>query len=259
MTVELAYRSYGEGPPIVILHGLFGSGRNWHACAKRLAERYRVLAVDLRNHGRSPWADKMTYSHMIDDIRSLLVRQDIGNATILGHSMGGKVAMLCSLLYSHLVDALIVVDIAPVRYAHSYTPYIDALKRLDLSGRPGRSELENQLVEDIPDEATRKFLMQNLVSHKGQFAWRVNLDAIRAHMTDLTGFPELDDLPFDGPSLFIHGDRSDYVQPHHEEHIRMNFPLAEFAVIDDAGHRVHVDQPDRFVSRIDTFLRRAVV
>jgi len=257
MPVELAYTSYGEGPPVIILHGLFGSGRNWHACAKRLAGRYRVVALDLRNHGRSPWADEMTYSHMIDDIRSFLESQDIGSAAILGHSMGGKVAMLFSLLYSHLVDALIVVDIAPARYAHSYAPYIDALKRLDLTGPPSRAELEMQLLDDIPDEATRKFLLQNLVSRNGRFTWRVNLDAIRNHMKDLTSFPELDDLPFDGPSLFVRGDGSDYLLPAHEEQIRLNFPLAEIAVIENAGHRVHVDQPDRFLNRVETFLQHA--
>lgn len=254
MSVPLAYREFGEGPPLLILHGLFGSGQNWQSIARRLGEDYRVLTVDLRNHGGSPSADAMTFSEMVDDLRVFLEDRGIERTALMGHSVGGKTAMVFALLYGQMVDTLIVVDIAPVVYDHSFLPLVRAMQRLDLSGGLPRTALEKRLSRDIPDKALRTFLMQNLVSERGQTSWRINLDAIGAHMADLTGFPDVEGFVYDGRTLFISGEQSDYVGPEHHQRIHELFPWAEFAIIEGAGHRVHAEQPERFLAVVRDFL-----
>jgi len=254
MSVKLVSRAYGEGPPLVVLHGLFGSGRNWHTIAGGLAKTHRVYAVDLRNHGRSPWAEPMTYSEMIDDLRLFLDEHDLERASILGHSLGGKVAMLFALLYGQMVEALVVVDIAPVRYDHTYLAHVEAMRNIRLEDCANRRQVDRQLARGVEDATLRTFLMQNLVSRKGAYAWRVNLEAIGASLEDLSGFPDVQGLDYGGRTLFVSGDRSDYVKPDQEQLIRELFPWAELEVIADAGHRVHADQPDLFLERVAGFL-----
>lgn len=248
MSVQLAFKEYGGGPPLVILHGLFGSGRNWHTIAGRLAERFHVFAIDLRNHGSSPWAEPMTYSEIVDDLRSFLEERGIERAAIMGHSLGGKTAMLFALLYGHMVDAAVIVDIAPTRYTHSHLPTVRAMQRIDLATCKNRAEVQARLGAALNDDTLTAFLMQNLVSRDGGYAWRVNLDAIAASMDDLLGFPiAMPDLMYTGPSLFVTGDGSDYVDDdRHRSDIQSFFPKAQFQVIANAGHRVHVDQPRSF-------------
>jgi pimeloyl-ACP methyl ester carboxylesterase len=241
---------------VVILHGLFGSARNWETIAARLARNYRVLAVDLRNHGNSPWAEPMTYSEMIDDIRVFCDRRGLERAAFLGHSVGGKTAMLFALLYGHLVDALIVVDIAPVAYAHTFLPYIRAMQGIDLSRTINRSAIDAQLARDIPDTAERQFLLQNLIAKNGKLSWRINLAVLGASMDELTGFPPVGGLDYAGRCLFIHGARSDYLEPPLRPTVLAFFPRAEFAAVEDAGHRVHAEQPQRFVDVVLAFLDR---
>jgi pimeloyl-ACP methyl ester carboxylesterase len=254
MSVKLAFRAYGEGPPLVILHGLFGSGRNWHTIAGGLAATHRVYAVDLRNHGRSPWAVPMTYSEMIDDLRLFLDEHDLERAAILGHSLGGKTAMLFALLYGQMVEALVVVDIAPVRYDQIYLAHVEAMQSIRLEDCASRRDVDHELGRGVADPVLRKFLMQNLVSHEGGYAWRVNLEAIGASMDDLSGFPDVEGLDYGGRTLFVSGEQSDYIKPDQEQPIRELFPWAEFEVIADAGHRVHADQPDKFLERVAAFL-----
>jgi pimeloyl-ACP methyl ester carboxylesterase len=257
VSVPLAYREFGEGPPLVILHGLFGSGQNWRSVARRLADDHRVLAVDLRNHGGSPNADQMTFSEMVDDLRVFLEERGIERTALMGHSVGGKTAMVFALLYGQMVDTLIVVDIAPVAYDHSFSDLVRAMQRLDLSGGLPRTALDKRLARDIPDKALRTFLMQNLVSERGRTFWRINLDAIAAHMADLTGFPDVEGFVYDGRALFLSGEQSDYVGPEHHERIHELFPWAEFAVIDGAAHRPHVEQPEPFLAAVRQFLSPA--
>jgi pimeloyl-ACP methyl ester carboxylesterase len=254
MSVALAYREFGEGPPLVILHGLFGAGQNWQSVARRLGEDHRVLTLDLRNHGGSPNADEMTFSEMVDDLRVFLEDRGIERTALMGHSVGGKTAMVFALLYGQMVDSLLVVDIAPVAYDHSFLPLVRAMQRLDLSGGLPRAALDKRLARDIPDKALRTFLMQNLVSERGRTAWRINLDAIAAHMDDLTGFPDVEGFVYDGRALFVSGEQSDYVGPEHHERIHELFPWAEFAVIDGAAHRPHVEQPEAFLAAVRDFL-----
>ncbi len=256
MSVPLAFREYGEGPPLVIMHGLFGSARNWRTIAERLADRYHVYAVDLRNHGESGHADTMSFSEMIDDLRVFLDAQGLERPAILGHSVGGKIAMLFALLYGQHLDRVIVVDIAPFAYAHTYLPEVKAMRGVDLGAVTSRADADARLARSIFDAPLRTFLLQNLVSRDGGYAWRINLEAIGNAMEQLTGFPDVTGLEYDAPSLFVSGDGSDYVRAGYQAKIRTLFPAAEFTVIPDAGHRVHADQPDTFLECVRGFLGR---
>jgi esterase len=253
MSLRLAATEYGAGRPVAILHGLFGWGRNWATIAQRLAARHRVVALDLRNHGNSPWADTMSYAEMAEDVRDTLGEP----ATLIGHSMGGKAAMVAALTGAqaqHWVERLVVVDIAPVDY-RAPTAQLDAMRNLDLAAITRRSEADRQMAERISDPAERAFLLQNLVFADGKPHWRLNLAGIERSMPDILGFP---DLPpgavYSGPALFIAGANSGYVRPEHEPLIRNLFPNAEFVRIPDAGHWVHAEQPNAFVEAVEMFL-----
>lgn len=255
MSVPLAYNQFGdEGEAVVIVHGLFGSARNWQAIAKRLAGDYRVFAVDLRNHGESPWTPTMTFSEMADDLRVFLDARGVERATVIGHSVGGKTAMMLALEHPHRIEALVVVDIAPVAYDHSHLALVEAMRTVDLSGIERRAQAEERLAEHIADAPTRLFLMQNVVTSNGGLAWRINLDAIGAAMPELTGFPDETGHEYEGRALFLRGERSDYIDPSHQDAIFALFPQSEFAVIADAGHRVHAEQPDAFLESVVGFL-----
>ncbi|HET6520178.1 MAG TPA: alpha/beta fold hydrolase [Geminicoccaceae bacterium] len=262
MSLDLAYAEYGGsgggGPPVVILHGLLGSARNWQAIAKRLAADGRhVFALDLRNHGASPWAEPMTYPAMAEDVRRFMARHGPDGAAVIGHSMGGKVAMALALAHGGLVGRLIVVDIAPVPYAHgTFLPYVRAMRAVDPSGVTRRGEVEERLRDAVPDQSVRAFLLQNLVGDNGGLRWRVNLAAIEADMGDVMGFPAPEDAGrvYDGPTLFLAGERSDYVRPEHHAAIRRLFPGATIETVPGAGHWVHAEQPQRFIERALAFL-----
>jgi pimeloyl-ACP methyl ester carboxylesterase len=254
MAVALAYQEFGDGEPLVILHGLFGSARNWRSVAQRLAGSYHVYTVDLRNHGRSPWAETMTFADMAEDLRLFLDTHDLETAIILGHSVGGKTAMTFALEHPDRTEALIVVDIAPVAYDHTFLPLVQAMQALDLGSLKRRSEAEARLVESIPDTPTRNFLLQNLVMSKHRLKWRINLDAIGHAMSTLTDFPDDVREEYEGRALFIGGERSDYITREHHDAIFALFPQAEFAVIANAGHRVHVEQLGAFLTRVIGFL-----
>jgi esterase len=257
MTISLAFREYGKGPPMIILHGLFGSSHNWHSMAERLSGRYRVFACDLRNHGESPWTDSMSFSEMAGDLEALIEENGLTPATVLGHSVGGKTAMLVALQHADLIEELIVVDIAPVRYQEPFLEYIEAMQEAVRSGARRKAEIDEALASVVPDAATRLFLMQNLEERRGKLGWRINLDAIAANMDTLLGFPDVSALEYDGRALFVSGARSDYIGQTYHGQIYQLFPQAEFAVIGDAGHYPHVEQPEQFASRITGFLESA--
>ena len=258
MPLELAYRQEGDGPALVILHGLFGSSRNWASIAKVLAARHRVYSVDLRNHGESPWSDEMTYAAMADDIAALLHRLGIEKPMLLGHSMGGKVAMALALTQPQRVAALAVVDIAPVTYGNGLEEYAKSMLAVDLARAARRAEVEAKLAESIPDAGVRAFLLQNLVRGEDGFAWRLNLPVLLDAMDKLGDFPAaLHDAAYGGLTWFIAGALSDYVRPEHVPHIRTLFPTAEIRPIAGAGHWVHAETPQAFIQTLDVFLARA--
>ncbi|MBV9859725.1 MAG: alpha/beta fold hydrolase [Alphaproteobacteria bacterium] len=255
MSVRLVATELGQGPPLAILHGLFGSSRNWATVAKRLAERWRVIAFDLRNHGASPWADTMSYPEMAEDVRHALAERGIERYAVLGHSMGGKAAMILALHGGASVERLVVVDIAPVPYRPHHLDLLQAMQALNLSSVHRRGEAEARLAAAIPDPGERAFLLQNLVFAEGRAHWRINLSAIGRAMPDLVGFPDLPrDARYDGPALFIAGSRSDYVLPEHEPAIRRLFPRSEIAHVENAGHWLHVEQPGAFLALVERFL-----
>jgi len=191
MSLELAYAEYGPNtdlPTLFVLHGLYGSGRNWATVAKKLGDDRRVVTVDLRNHGDSPWADAMDYRSMAEDVGALIERRGAAPAAVLGHSMGGKTAMMLALTAPDLVERLAVVDIAPAPYDKpGVLVYADMLKGLDLSSMSRRGDVERALTADVPDPTVRAFLAQNIVTgDDGALHWRLNLDAIDTGIADLT-------------------------------------------------------------------------
>lgn len=255
VAIELAAAEYGAGPPVAILHGLFGSGRNWQSIAQQLAVRHRVVAFDLRNHGASPWADGMSYGEMVDDLRASLHARGIERAALLGHSMGGKVAMLAALLHPAEVDRLVVIDIAPAPNPPTLLAYVRAMRAADLRGVTRRGEVDAQLIGAVPDAAERAFLLQNLVVADGGAPWRLNLEAIEREFPRIVSFPDLPSgTAFHGPTLFVAGARSNYIQAEHEPVIRGLFPRARIERIDGAGHWVHAEQPLAFLRAIGPFL-----
>jgi esterase len=258
MAVDLAATEYGAGPPLAILHGLFGSGRNWRSVAQHLAARHRVLTFDLRNHGASPWADGMSYGEMVEDLRATLRARGIQQAALLGHSMGGKAAMLTALLHPREVDRLVVVDIAPTVNPPNLRPYIRAMRAVDLGGVKRRSEVDVALAGAVPDPAERAFLLQNLVIDENAARWRLNLDAIERGFPQILGFPDLPaGTAYRGPALFVAGARSNYIQPEHESNIRRLFPRARITRIEGVGHWVHAEQPQAFLQTVAPFLSDA--
>ena len=232
--------------------------RNWASIAKKLAGSHRVYALDLRNHGGSPWAPSMTYREMAGDVRAFMTRHGLTGATVLGHSMGGKTAMMLALEHGDLVGRLVVVDIAPVAYRHSHAPLIEFMRAADPGAAGRRAEVDAWLAPAIPEAPLRAFLLQNLVSEDGRLRWRINLDALAANMDALVGFPALAPaLGYRGPVLFLAGGRSDYVRAEDHGLIRRLFPTAKIESIPTAGHWVHAEDPPAFLARVQAFLGAA--
>jgi esterase len=253
--MQLHFQSDGKGAPLIILHGLFGSLENWHSISRNLAADFQVLAIDQRNHGRSPHAPAMSYQLMAEDLKDLLAAQHLGPVILLGHSMGGKTAMAVALTYPNLVNELIIVDIAPRAYPDRHRQILKALLPLDLRSFKSRAEMELQLAPWIPDLAVRQFLLKNVKRDQaGTFFWQMNLAAIDAN------FPRLSDeisspRPFDKPTLFIRGERSDYIRDQDMTSIRKLFPRAQLCEIAGAGHWVHAEKPEDFLRKVREFLK----
>ena len=250
--VDLAFDTYGHGPPVVVLHGLFGAARNWRSISGVLARQHRILALDLRNHGRSPWSADMGYPAMAADVAAYLETHELARASLIGHSLGGKAAMWLALTQPQRVAALIVVDIAPVAYRESLLDHVEAVLDVQLAGATRRAEIDEDLTGLIPDPGTRGFILQNLVRGDDGFRWQVNLEALRRSANALSDYrPE---GRFDGPTLFIAGEHSSYITPSHRAAIETHFPKAEIITIAGAGHRVHADRPAEFAAAVDRFL-----
>lgn len=255
MTVELAISETGAGPPLVILHGLFGSRRNWWSIARQLADLRHVVVADLRNHGTSPWDPVHDYPALAADVARLVETRLGGRAAVIGHSMGGKAAMMLALERPDLVERLVVVDIAPARSPGNSADILRAVERVPLDRCDRRTDVEEALAEDVPDPKVRAFLAANVVSGPDGLAWGVNLDAIARHLDDILGFP---DVPpgraFAGPTLILAGGRSPYVTPEHHAAISRLFPAARIETIPQAGHWLHADAPAEFLAAVRPFL-----
>lgn len=239
--------------PLLIVHGLYGSARNWGVVSKKLSDERQVIAIDHRNHGESPHEKSHSYHDLASDLAEVL--EAIGPADILGHSMGGKAAMALSIQRPDLVNRLIVADIAPVAYGHTQLPFIHAMKSVDLSDLEKRSDaLEMLEAAGVDDPALRSFFTQSL--DLKQKKWRLNLDVLEAEMPKIMGFPDEIDGLFSKETLFLSGAKSDYVLPEHRTKIRKMFPQAGFVKISDAGHWLHAEKPKEFIATVRAWLNR---
>lgn len=252
--VSLAFNEFGERdrPSLVILHGFFASSRNWRQIAKNLSARYHVLVPDLRNHGDSPHSQVMDYPAMAADIRFFLDQRGIKKVNLLGHSMGGKVAMWFALNVPEYIERLIIADISPTRYRHSFDRTIQALKQFPLQLITSRKQADVLLAESIAESSYRQFLLQNLQLREGRYQWRVDLDIFMRTADHIISFPDPDHLrPYLGSTLFLGGENSDYIK---EDDVYRWFPNAQIKIIPGTGHWLHAQSPARFCQEIDIFL-----
>ncbi|ATG88989.1 alpha/beta fold hydrolase [Methylomonas koyamae] len=252
-SVELVYESHGEpgGIPLIIVHGFLAAARNWRTVAKRLAANRHVYVLDMRNHGSSPQAESLDYPSMAGDLIAFMDRLGIAAADLLGHSMGGKAVMWLALQYPQRVANLIVADIAPVSYQHSFDALIDALGSLPVASIGNRKQAEAALADAIPDLAYRQFLLQNLLLKDGQYYWRIDLDVMRRNAHHIVGFPDAETATFAGPALFIGGERSKYIDA---QAVYRAFPTARIRTIPDTGHWLYVEAPEAFCRLVEDWL-----
>lgn len=249
----LNFESYGSPntPRLLVIHGLFGSGRNWRAIAKRLSADFHVTTVDMRNHGNSFWSDEMDYPSMASDLAEVIEATG-PSSMVLGHSMGGKAAMVLALTRPDLVERLIVADIAPVTYTHTQTPFIDAMKKVNLSKIQKRSDVSEALKEHVDDASLQAFFAQSIDMGDQGARWLLNLEVLRKSMPDIIGFPDISGQ-YDGRTLFIFGANSDYVDEEGRTAIAPLFPTARFAKLKNAGHWLHAEQPRPFIEVVQGF------
>jgi esterase len=239
-------------PTLLIVHGLFGSARNWRIVAQHLADDRAVITVDLRNHGTSLWDADHSYSALAADLAQVITAHG-APMDVLGHSMGGKAAMVLALTHPHLIRRLIVADIAPVAYAHDNTGHIAAMQALSLDGLTTRAEADRRLAAHVADPGLRAFFLQSLDLKSSPPRWRLNLDVLGDQMPLIVGWPDVTGV-FDHPTLFLTGGKSHYVTPEHRPLIRALFPKSRFAKLPDAGHWLHADSPRAFEETVAVFL-----
>ena len=251
--MQLHVNIQGQGEPLIILHGLFGTLENWGSQIKVLAEHYQVYAVDLRNHGRSPHSDEMSYATMAEDIAELMDNHGLQSAHILGHSMGGKAAMQLALTQPERIRQLIIVDIAPVQYSHDHDTVIQGLKSVRLDTVTSRREAEQQLAEQVTDTGLRQFLLKNLYRGENGFAWRMNLAVIESRYDNISAPPEGN--AYHGNTLFIKGGQSEYITLEHKDALLKYFPAASYKIIQNAGHWPHAEKPAAFSKLVMNFLQ----
>jgi esterase len=242
----------GEGPPVILLHGLFGAARNFGAIQRSLAPRFRVIGLDMRNHGDSPHDPDMRYTEQAADVRETLLALGIGQAAVIGHSMGGKAGMALALTSPDRVGRLLVSDIAPVTYQHGNSAFTAAMRSIPLTPGLTRKAADVALADVVQDQTLRPFLLQNL-RFGTQPEWRIGLEEIDAAIPDLEGWADLPGA-YSGPTMFVTGTRSNYVLPEHRPMIRTLFPKARFVAVKNAGHWVHADNPAGFLAVVEAFL-----
>ena len=254
--MKLNYKTLGEGRPLIVLHGLFGSLDNWITLAKQWSSHFKVILVDQRNHGQSPHSDAFSYSIMAADLKELMDDLSLTNAILLGHSMGGKTVMEFSMLFPEMIDKLIVVDIAPVKYeVHHYT-IIDALESVQLADISNRKEAETYLSKYIREPGTRQFLLKNLYwETKERLAWRFNLKVLAKEILPISEY-EIVKGVFEKSTLFVAGQKSNYILPEYKAKMKDKFPNYKLESIDGAGHWVHAEKMVEFSKVIRQFLMK---
>jgi esterase len=249
------------GPRVIFLHGLFGQGKNWTTIGKALSDSARVTLVDLPNHGRSAWTDHFSYPEMAAQVAELLRAQGDGDQhAVVGHSMGGKVAMMLALLQPELVERLCVVDVSPVGHGQitEFETFVRGMRSIDLQTLTDRRDADAQLAPYVDDPAIRSFLLQNLRrnhSHSPGWRWQMNLEMLGDHLTDVGDWPELQAEPYNGPVLWLAGATSRYIQRKYMPTMRALFPRVQLVTIKGAGHWVHSEQPEVLLAIMRRFLQ----
>jgi len=251
--MELNFKSFGQGDPVIILHGLFGMLDNWQTIAKKLADNYTVFLVDQRNHGRSPHDDQFDYPTMAADLMAFMESQWIHQSHVIGHSMGGKTAMEFALTYPDSIDHLVVVDIAPKSYEGGHQAIFEALFSLNLKEIENRKEAEQALEAKISDFGVRQFLLKNLSRNKaGYYEWKMNLPAIHKNYQNILAATQATGT-MEAPTLFIKGGQSNYIEDTDEDLIHSFFPTAKIKTIEKAGHWVHAEAPKELLGEVEAF------
>jgi pimeloyl-ACP methyl ester carboxylesterase len=254
--MKLFYREYGQGTPFIILHGLFGISDNWATFGKSIMDKYHVYIPDLRNHGRSPRSPLFDFPSMTKDIKEFIDDLGLSQSILMGHSLGGKVAMLVALSNPDLLNKLIVVDVSPRKYPQNteHLQLLNAMLTTDLSITHSRSDVENQMKEKIKNQRLRQFILKNIYwNDKDQLDWRLNLPVLKANLSLMFGGVETEKL-FNKPTLFIRGGLSNHIREDDLDTIRKNFPEAVIKTLKSAGHWVHADAPEEFYRTVMDFL-----
>ena len=252
----LNYKKQGGGNPIILLHGLFGSLRNLGVISRAFCHSYQIYQFDLPNHGLSPRANSMDYLFQAAEVKKLIDLLNLQDCIVVGHSMGGKVAMMLALLYPSLVQKLVVLDIAPVAYSsHGHDEIIHALEASLTPALHSRAQVEQRLTPYIAESTIRQFLLSSLFTDTdGSMKWRFNLDAIKTYYADIAGWPLHNAAPFTQPTLFIKGQNSNYIKAEHKAAIAAQFPAATARIIANTGHWPHSEKPDSVNRFIQQFL-----
>lgn len=253
--MKLHFRTLGQGEPLIVMHGVFGSSDNWQTIGKEFAEDFKVYLVDLRNHGKSPHSDEFNYTVMAEDVLELLNDEGIKDANVLGHSMGGKVAMTLASKYSDRVKKLVVVDIAPKNYPPHHQQIFEGFSSVKLDSLESRKDADDQMAKVISNLGVRQFILKNLDRDAdGNFEWKLNLDAIEKAANEIGSKLE-GDVSFEGETLFIGGSKSDYILEEDHDMIRGFFPKAKIMTIKGAGHWVHAEKPTELKESVLNFLK----
>ncbi|NQY67670.1 MAG: alpha/beta fold hydrolase [Flavobacteriales bacterium] len=254
--MQLNYKEYGSGYPFVIIHGLFGSSDNWTSIAKILGEQFHVITIDVRNHGRSPYSDELNYDLMATDLIELLDNLGLEKVNLLGHSMGGKMAMQFANDFPDRLNKMIVVDIGPEKYPPHHGEKIEGLLSIDLSSLNSRVDADEQLSQSIPGEMVRQFLLKNLYRDENRmFAWRFNLHSLANNLEEI-----FSEISFNQqviiPSLFVKGGQSEFVGEKSIKLIEANFANFELETFENSGHWLHAQEPKRLIESIIQFIKK---
>jgi pimeloyl-ACP methyl ester carboxylesterase len=252
--MKLFFREFGEGKPMVILHGLFGASDNWHTIAKRIGRFRKLFIVDQRNHGQSPHSPDFNYPSMVADLEEFIEEHQLLAPDLLGHSMGGKVAMHFAVKHPELLSKLIVVDIAPKYYPIHHDVILEGLKAIDINMLRSRQEADEELAEYIEQPGIRQFLLKNLKRNEVGFEWKMNLDVIYSHVANVGEGLQPTDV-VDKPTLFVRGGQSRYILDKDIPDIMKHFPNGQIATIDQASHWVHAEQPEQLCRLVESFLQ----
>jgi pimeloyl-ACP methyl ester carboxylesterase len=251
--MKLNYKKSGQGQPLLILHGVFGSLDNWQSVGNKFAENYEVYLIDQRNHGKSPHSDEFSYESMSDDLGEFIEHHGLKEPIVLGHSMGGKTAMKFACNHPEKLEKLIVVDIAPKYYEPHHQKIIEGFRAVNIRTIDSRKEAEDQMSKVIHSQMIRQFLLKNLTRTDDGFRWKINLDAIEKSIENIGN--GLDDSEkFEKPTLFISGSNSDYILDKDIPIIKKHFPNYKHEIIVDAGHWVHAEQPLLLYEEVVDFL-----